>query len=582
MFTKWRLPSPSSRLRQWSAPQIQKWGTKNPIALVVTDTNVSSWLCDVNADGTLKTNFVGAPVLLTTGTGTTATIGGNRTGALADTVGTPSPPLTRTATFFNDGTMSIASWGGGPTASGGALVGRWVRIPTANPAGTGLAVATYTVASVSGTHFTVKDSNGVVQTWGAGGTASMGTASVTTYEEMEGAEMYPAAATAFQSLEADRDYIIILPGDLWGINPQRATGLDKPYGLYINGGNNVLIYSGEISLNTDWLKAAGGIGINRKQATPFTADSGGGYYDEVQRGLRIRDHRGTLHIEGVKIGGRYLWECIDYSNFQVTGTVVSSAITAKPIRQVQRCMFGDAVNPVRNQQIQNISSQASMLSQTGTQVGDIWNNTATGHAWLYNGGDRSSIASYTDLGAGSVPVQHSGGDCQQDWGISGGSVHRIADCTYYTTFQALFLAWNDQPPSNFSTAGGPASYDIRRVRIHSYTSGPWLVYVTKGGQGNSPVPTRLEDVWITLHGYTVNSISKLTSFNGRALAATGTDSISEWADGTSSTDADLVVSGPAKSVRFATARYPVNARTKGGDYATDDRTGRNYRPGAWW
>lgn len=577
MFTKWRMSGLAPRALQWPRPQIQKWGTKNPIALVVSDTNVSTWTCDVNADGTLKTNLVGAPVLLTTGTGTTATIGGNKTGALADTNGSPSPPQTRTATFYNDGTMSVSAWGGGPTATGGAVVGRWVRIDTANPAGTGLAATTYTVASVSGTHFTIKDSAGVVQTWGTGGTTSMGTASVTTREELEGAEQYPAAWTAYQSLEKDRDYIVILGGDVWGLNPQRAL-VDKPYGLYLDGGHNILIYSGGFSFNTDWVKAAGGIGINRLRTAPFTADSGGGYYDEAQRALRIREHTGTLHIEGVKIGGPYLFEAFDYSNAQVTGTVITGSITAAPVRQVQRCLFGDAVYPVRNQQIQNVSTQASMLTQTTTQPGDVWNVTGTGHSWVFNGGDRTNIANYTDLGTGSVPVQHSGGDCSQDWGISGLSIHRFADNTYYTYFQAHFHAWNDQLPSNFSTAGGPASYDLRRERIHAYTSGPWVLYVTKGGLGNPNIPTRLEDVWITTHGFSP-ALASLTHFNGSDLPTSGTDSISAWAD--ASTDTTLKVTG-TKAVRFATASYPISgARKKGGDYATDDRAGRNYRPGAW-
>lgn len=481
MFPKWRRLPLRERKLEWARPVLSKNGTKPPIALLVTDTNVSLWTLDVNADGTMKTLGNGTPVLLTNGPGTVAKLSNGATGATADTHGSPSPPGTT---------------------------------------------------------------------------------------ELEGADQFAASQTAYQFIEKDRDYLVILPGDMWGINPQR-TGLDKPYGIYLDGGRNVLIVSGEFDLKTNWLAQAGGVGINRLQSAPFTADSGGGYIDEVQRCFRIREHTGVLHIEGVKFGGKYLFECIDYSN----------STTAS--RQIQRCQFGDATNPVRNQQIQNVASVAAMTSGTAAakvQPLDIWNVT-NGHAYRFNGGDPTVLANYTDLGAGAIPVQHSGGDCIQDWKTVAG-VHRFADNTFHTRFQAHFHSWNDQLTSTPTTT---PSYDIRRSRIHSYLTaqGPWLLYVGKGGGFGNVGTTNLQDVWITTHGYTA-TLSSLTRFFGISLTASGTDAISAWTDGSAAADANLKVSG-LNGVRAANATFPVyGADKKGGDYAADYRVGRNYRPGVWF
>lgn len=81
-------------------------------------------------------------------------------------------------------------------------------------------------------------------------------------------------------LERDRDYRIVLP----------KRPLVLPNGLAINGGHNVVLIGGHVVVPP-----------SRKAAKPGTTG----------RGLYLLNQTGTVHVEGVRFGGRGLTEGID-------------------------------------------------------------------------------------------------------------------------------------------------------------------------------------------------------------------------------------------------------------------------------
>jgi hypothetical protein len=84
-------------------------------------------------------------------------------------------------------------------------------------------------------------------------------------------------------LDGDTDYIINMP----------ETPLDTSGGLSINGGRNVVLIGGEINFSEDYSTASNSVG-------------------KSNRGLYLRGTRGTLHIEGLLVGG-VVGEGIDLS-----------------------------------------------------------------------------------------------------------------------------------------------------------------------------------------------------------------------------------------------------------------------------
>ena len=92
--------------------------------------------------------------------------------------------------------------------------------------------------------------------------------------------VYATDANRWLKLDVTKDYIVKLPAD----RPLTASG-----GLIIDGGRNVVVIGGEISI---------------PYQGPVPAAN-------ARRGLYLKGQTGTIHIEGVLIGGSDLNEGID-------------------------------------------------------------------------------------------------------------------------------------------------------------------------------------------------------------------------------------------------------------------------------
>jgi hypothetical protein len=104
-------------------------------------------------------------------------------------------------------------------------------------------------------------------------------------------------------LDTGRDYRILLPGALG--NDAQAAPLQAEGGLSANGGRNVTLIGGIIRHDVDYVAA----GSSQPRG-------------KAMRAIDLVGWAGTLHLEGILVGGSHLYEAIDVSSDQPSAKLV--------------------------------------------------------------------------------------------------------------------------------------------------------------------------------------------------------------------------------------------------------------------
>lgn len=120
----------------------------------------------------------------------------------------------------------------------------------------------------------------------------------------------PAAAQRCWMFFSDtQDVEWVLPGH--PLNPQTKTRtpLDRPFGLFIQGGRNHRMLQAVIKFSRNWAAAYSGA---QGQNTP----TGSGYFAQWNRALYIKDWVGTFDIVGLSIQPSFLYEAFNITNFK--------------------------------------------------------------------------------------------------------------------------------------------------------------------------------------------------------------------------------------------------------------------------
>lgn len=104
-------------------------------------------------------------------------------------------------------------------------------------------------------------------------------------------------------LDAAKDYVILLPGARG--NDAQAAPLQVEGGLSVNGGRNVTLIGGAIRHDVDYVAA--GSSLPRGKA---------------MRAIYLVGWTGTMHLEGILVGGSHLYEAINVSSDQPNAKLV--------------------------------------------------------------------------------------------------------------------------------------------------------------------------------------------------------------------------------------------------------------------
>lgn len=151
---------------------------------------------------------------------------------------------------------------------------------------------------------------GTTSTWGtnASDAGRLPTESATNFVGISGA---PAAAKkSWLQFGSTQDVEWILPGH--PLNPQK-TPLDRPFGLYIQGGRNHRMLYAVIGFSKNWLAVTnGGTGQN----TPV----GSGYFAQWNRCFYIMDYTGIFDIAYMDVRPGNLYEVFNVTNGQAPAT----------------------------------------------------------------------------------------------------------------------------------------------------------------------------------------------------------------------------------------------------------------------
>lgn len=224
------------------------------------------------------------------------------------------------------------------------------------------------------------------------------------------------------------DLVVRLPrgGDAGhGLNTRQLAPLNRTTGASLRGGRNILIFGGEIDISTDHVTALG-----RTYGTPNY------YANQQQRGLWFQHSvTGTIHVEGVRITGQYLYEAVDLRSTS-DGTTL---------------------------QLCNIA----VVSAVGPD------------------GDRASVRYWPELSAGAT-LDHDGGDIiqtQTSWGAI--RIDGLACDTAW--YQGLFLK-----REGAAVAG---EIDLRNISLSDYQGGGGALYLDRAAD-NSPIPARMHNMWV--------------------------------------------------------------------------------------
>lgn len=215
----------------------------------------------------------------------------------------------------------------------------------------------------------------------------------------------------------------ILPGH--PLNAQTAA-LDRPYGLFIQGGNDHVMNFAEFAFGENYVRSIGGNGGNNPTGT--------GFMDEANRALRLLNWTGEFSIMGVHWAAGHLYETLNFTN---------------------------------NYGVQQSRPKLTLQRSRGDRVD-----------WLEYVKDSKKF--------------HDGGDFIQMF--NGGPEVQLYDVTSTTTFQSIFLSYNDAASSPSTALFG--RQDIRRTNIYISNPDTEAVINTKVRTGTTPPPTYYKDVLV--------------------------------------------------------------------------------------
>jgi hypothetical protein len=336
-------------------------------------------------------------------------------------------------------------------------------------------------------------------TSGTGSATDAGLTPTATATDFVGIANAPAAGRrCWMYFNATQDVEWCLPGH--PLNPQTKTQqpLDRPFGLFIQGGRHHRMLQPVVQFSQNYA-------VNYSGASGQNTPSGSGYFGQWNRAFYIKDWTGVWDIVGMSILPGNLYEA-----FNVTGGTST-----------------------------NFRVQRSRVD------GVVWYNPGGGH---------------------------DGGDVWQFWhGPTGRS--QFDHTTGISDYQWMFLAWNDSQPATRDQI--PHGFDLSYCNGRTvHPSGAWLYYNTKGGLGDSTVPTTLNYVCVEDTANPTRSmngqVGSLISTNGGITPNLAPDgSFADWTN---------VAGANTTGIIYRTAPGSILPGGVDVDYAPASKVGFGYDP----